>query len=346
MEIKAIAPETEVISQENIVESPKEEAKELTVREEIEKTAKEIRARDDSGKFAKKSTDLKESAPKAKESPVQAQEQPQKDLPPKVTPPNSWTAAAKAKWEKLEPDVQQEILKREKEVETGFTRLDEDRAAGKAFKDVVAPYVAMINAEGGTPVTAIKELLNTAYLLRTASPQAKGQLILQLARQFGADLSVSQSQQKIDPQLQAIQQKLANLEQQHQSELTQREQQEQATVQGQIAAFASDPKHIHFETVKPHMAALLQNGLAKDMEDAYEQAVYARPDIRSTLLQSQTADTEAKRVADAKAKADAARKASGSVQGSPGATAPKNPSIANRSLREELQANYRSVANG
>lgn len=344
MENEAVAPETEVIPQENIVESPKEEPKELTVREEIEKTAKEIRTRDESGKFAKKSEETKESATKAKESPVQAQEQPsvQKGL----TPPNSWTPAAKAKWDKLEPDIQQEVLRREGEVEKGFTKLDEDRAAGKAFKDVIAPYMAHINAEGGTPITAVQSLLNTAHVLRTASPQDKGRMILQLAQQYGADLSVSQSQHKVDPQLQAIQQKLANLEQQRQSELTQREQQDQATIQGQITAFASDPKHIHFESVKPHMAALLKEGLAKDMEDAYEQAVYARPDIRSTVLQSQQTELEAKRVADAKAKADAARKASGSVLGSPGATAPTNPNIANRTLREDLQANYRAAVNG
>ena len=94
------------------------------------------------------------------------------------------------------------------------------------------------------------------------------------------------------------------------------------------------------------MAALLKDGLAKDLQDAYDQAVYARPDIRSTLLEQQLAEKEAKRVADAKAKADAARKASGSVTGSPGATAPSKSNVPERSLREELVANLAAARNG
>lgn len=306
--------------------------------DEVNEEKKSAKSRDEGGKFKKEPKEVKEP-----DEPVEIAAE-----PAKVTnAPNSWTPVAKAKWAELPADIQAEVSRREAEVEKGFTKLDEERSAGKSFKEIVSPYMPMIQAEGGTPITAIKELLNTAYLLRTATPQAKGQMLMQLAQQFGADFSqVSQDQTHVDPQLRAIQSELAQLKNERQRDLTLREQQEQATIQSQITAFASDPKHIHFESVKPHMAALLKEGLAKDMDDAYEQAVYARPDIRSTVLQSQQAELEAKRVADAKAKADAARKASGSITGSPGATAPSNSNTPERTLREDIEAAFATSRNG
>ena len=332
--------EEEIKQDETIVDES------ISLRDELETAFKEAREKEEAPVVDAKETKQEEPSKEAATADSAAPEQPQKPIE-MATPPNSWTAAAKAKWDKIDPDLRSEILKRESEVEKGFTKFDEERSVGKTFKEVLSPYMPMIQAEGGTPVTAVQSLLNTAYQLRTASPTQKGQLLMELARQYGADFSqVSSTQPQVDPQLQAIYQELAQLKNARQQEMTQREQQEQAALQGTIAAFAADPKHIHFESVKPHMAALLKDGLAKDLQDAYDQAVYARPDIRSTLLEQQLAEKEAKRVADAKAKADAARKASGSVTGSPGATAPSKSNVPERSLREELVANLAAARNG
>lgn len=309
------------------------------VQDEKEEVKDEKRVRDDSGKFAKKEAKQKDQP--SKEVIPEAKEEPKTE----IKPPNSWSAAAKAKWAEMPTELQAEINKREIEVHQGFTRLDEDRQFGKVLKDIVQPYMPIIQAEGGTPVTAIQALLNSAYVLRTGTPQAKTQLFQQLAHQYGVDLTqVSQVQTKVDPQLQAIQSELMQLRSETQRQKGEREQQERAALQGQIDTFAADPKNAHFETVKADMAALLQGGRAKDLREAYDMAVWARPDIRSTLLQSQSAELEAKRVAEAKAKADAARKASVSVKGGPGAAAPTNSAVSNRSLREELEANIRELA--
>lgn len=306
--------------------------------EEIKET-EDKRSRDEAGKFAKKETKQKEAS-KENISEVRS------DAKTEIKAPNSWSANAKTKWTEIPTELQAEINKRETEIHQGFTRMDEDRQFGKALKDIVQPYMPIIQAEGGTPVTAIQALLNSAYVLRTGTPQAKTQLFQQLAQQYGVDLAqISQGQVKVDPQLQAIQSELVQLKSDRQQEITMREQQQREALQGTIDAFAADPAHVHFEVVKPHMVALLKGGLAKDLQDAYDQAVHARPDIRSTLLQSQSAELEANRIADAKAKADKARKASVSVRGGPGATAPTNSTVSNRSLREELVANFRELGN-
>lgn len=349
----------EVIEQPPVAE---QEAAPLTLREEIESAVKTVsekqvepnkealeteatkaqKARDESGKFVKKEAEPKAEKPALKTETTTPTAAPEK---PKV--PEHLKPAIKAKWDTLSPDVQEAILAREEETDKVIKRQDEERMFGKQVKDVITPYMPMIQAEGSTPAVAVQSLLNTAYQLRTGTPQQKGQMIMQLAKQFGAELpQVSQGDTYVDPQVQALQEQVESLKNSFQQTTTQREQQEQANINTTIAAFAADPKNAHFETVRNHMSALLKGGLAKDLQDAYDQAVYANPDTRSALIQSQTADLEAKRVAEQKAKADAARKAAGSITGGPGATAPKNPSVASRSLREELEANFRSVANG
>lgn len=269
---------------------------------------------------------------------------------PTVTPttdtPRSWQNEQRTKLlATATPELRAEIAKREQEFEKLATRQDDERNFGKQLKEVITPYMPIIQAEGGNPVAAVQNLLNTAYIMRTANPEQKTQLFMNLAKQYGVDLSqASQPSPYIDPQVETLQQRIQRLENERLQDTQRTQQQEQATLQRQIEAFATDPAHPHYETVKADMAALLAQGRAKDLDDAYEKACWVHPDIRSTLQQSQLQAAEEKRVADIKAKADQARRAGGSVNGGPGISVPNigNP---NRSLREELEANFRSHLN-
>lgn len=62
------------------------------------------------------------------------------------------------------------------------------------------------------------------------------------------------------------------------------------------------PKHKYFAQVKPIMFALLNNNLAYDFEDAYQQALWLVPDLRKQMLDEQMAF-------NLKVKADEAQKA-------------------------------------
>lgn len=268
------------------VESPSEEPE-----------AKSEKTRDEAGKFAKKPAEVapEEKVPDA---------------------PRSWTNEEKAKWAEATPEVRKAILRRESEVEQGFTKLDEDRNFGKSIKDVVTPYMQIINAEGGTPATAIQSLLNTAYILRTAPAAQKTALFHQLARQYGVDLSQPNNTSAVQPN--ALLTEINQLKQQIQQQPEVfRQQQESLAIKSQIDTFAADPKNIHYEKLKPVMASLLQGGQAKDMQDAYDKASWADPDIRSSLVATQSAETETKRIAEIKAKTEQSRKASVSIKGSP-----------------------------
>lgn len=261
-----------------------------------------------------------------------------------LAPPNGWSAEAKAKWHELSPEVMAAVQKREQDISKFTSTRDEHASFGKEMYQTVQPYLATIKAEGGTPTTAIQALLNTAYVLRVGNPEQKKQLLLQTAREYGVDLGQPEQQQhtNVAPEFQTLQQEVQQLR----GIVTQRDENERqrlnAEVQTELEAFAADPKNTHFGEVKGHMAALISQGAAKGLQDAYDQAVWARPETRATLLAQQRAEEEQKRVAAAKTKAAEARRKSIGITGGPGNTAAKS-APEDRSLRDELEANLAAL---
>jgi len=297
--------------------------------EDVADEPKADRARDETGKFAK----VEEVAEPVAEPVVEA---------PVLEAPRSWTGPMKEKWATLPPDVQAEITRRENDVHKMVTSSEGELRLGRELKDVITPYMPIIQAEGGTPATAVQSLLNTAYQLRTGTPERKAQLIQEIANTYGVDLGhLTQGQQPQDNYVRQLQMEIQNLKQtlNPQAIIGQlQEQQETARLMSDIEAFKSNPANKHFETVKAAMAPLLSSGQAKDLQEAYDMACWANPNIRSTLLQTQEAEKAAKR----KAEMDAKKNAAVSVKGSPSA-ASGNAKTPERSLREELAANLAAV---
>lgn len=251
-------------------------------------------------------------------------------------PPQGLSAKMKEKWKTLDPEVRQELARREEDFHKKLTASDSEYHLGKKMKDVISPYMPIIQAEGGTPEGAVKDLLNTAYILRTGQPQQKAQLLMQVAQQYGVDLQQAmQPQEQVHPALAQMQQELAMLRQQANPEVIKQQLQEQMesdNIMAQVNAFAGNPANKYFEQVKPLMASLLSSGAAQDLQEAYDRACYADPTIRSTLLAEQNKANEAKRKAEIQRK----KQASASVVGSPDGTSP-NAKAPNKSLEDELR---------
>lgn len=301
------------------------------------------RARDESGRFAK---DEQPKERKAEDKPQDAaqsapQEQPAK---PAVKAPDGWTAEMKALFGTLDPKVQAEISRRETELTRKITSVDEERTFGRKLKEVASPYMATIIAEGSTVDQAFAQFLNYAHIMRQGTPQQKAAALQNVARTHGVQLNQQPQPNALHPAIETLQQRIDRMEQERQAEINTRQQQESEALQSEIERFSTDPKNVHFETVKAHMGALLQSGLAKDLQDAYDQACHAHPEIRSTLSAAQLAAVEEKRIADQKAKAEAAKKAGGSIAGGPGgARAPANSNGSVGSIDDDIRAAFRSV---
>jgi hypothetical protein len=233
--------------------------------------------------------------------------------------------------------VRAEILKREADIHKGFTKMDEERNFGREMQRIVGPYEAVIRAAGGTVPSAVQDVLNTAYILRTADPQTKARTIAQVCQHYGIDLNlVAQPQQAVDPNIAALQREVQQLRADRAREQQQAQQQLEQQVLNQVETFAQDPKHPHFRAVSVHMGALMQAGQAADMEQAYEMAVWARPDLRAQLLAEQQAQQNTQ--AQNRQRTDKARAKAVSVRGGPGGYTP--PSKPPETVREALQAAF------
>lgn len=260
-----------------------------------------------------------------------------------VAPPANLKPELRAAWDAAPPELRKHFADREAEIHRGFTRMDEERQYGKQMRDVITPYLPLIQAQGGDPASAVKSLLNTAYIFTAGTPAQKVQALQAVAQQYGIPLDQVQQiqqQQRVDPMVAAMQREVHELKNARQQEVAQREQLEQHQIQTEIAAFAAAPGHEHFEQVRTYLASLLTNGHAKDLQDAYDQAVWARPDLRATVLAAQQQTARQAQATQAQARATAAKQAAGSVSGTPGITVPVG--APDRSLREELRANLRA----
>jgi hypothetical protein len=280
-------------------------------------------------------------------------------------PPHTWTAGAKAAYVKasagqpLTPDEAKTLVaeqrKREADFTNGIRKFSEAAGQWQRIEQIAQPYEAMIKAAGGHE-RVVSDLLNTNWRLVTATPQEKTQLLLEVAKRFGADMTgfgAPQSQtQGIDPQ--AIQrmvqeqlnphmQRFDQFQNQYLTAQQRSEQQQQQETQGQIEAFrnATDPKtgqpqHVYFENVRGTMAALLESGTAKTLEDAYEAACLANPEVRRFVLAEQRKAEDAARLAETQRAANDAKRALGvNVSGQGGAGM---ADASKRSLRDDLAA--------
>lgn len=279
--------------------------------------------------------------PEVKEEPAKEVSEPVVEVETtKLDAPVALSGAIKAKWNELPADVQAEWKKREDDIHRMMTAKEGELNLGRSIKEIATPYEAIIRSEGGTVEGAFKDLMNTAYVLRTGSPQQKANLILQTAQQYGVDLrSYIGGQQQANP-LSAIQQELQQLREQAnpariKSQL--QEEMESVRVSGEIQAFAANPQNVHFEAVKSTMGSLISSGRAKDLQSAYDMAIWSDPSIRSELLKAQTAQETAKKKAEMEAK----KKASASVSGSPGLASP-NSSAPQKSIEDELRDQMRA----
>lgn len=332
--------------------------------------------RDEHGRFIGKTAEADPAAPVAQD---QAAVDPAKPADPAAAvdpqakadaraaaaPPATWSAGAKAIYASLPEIARKEIAKRETDYARGIQQYAEKAKVADSFMREAQPYEAMLRAEGSNPVAALSAFLQQAYTLRSATPQERGRLIMETAQKFGADLSPYLGQQAEQPggqtqdlsQVQALVQQLVaphlrKIQQWENSQATAQQHQEQQMEQeisSQITAFQSatnedgSPKHLYFENVRPLMSAFFANGQAKDLEQAYDMACFANPEVRAALIADQHRAADAQRLEEAKRKTGQAKSASFNPTGQGGIGI---AGATQSSLRDELAAQIDAATGG
>lgn len=288
------------------------------------------KARDETGKFAKAPEPVQDAPQVTTEAPTEP-----------IRPPAAWSAQAKADFATLAPHIQQEVLKRERDMDKGLQERASKLQRYEPLETILAPHREKWSLAGVTQETALTQLLAASDYLERDPINA----IQYLARQYGVNLAQAQQgqapQPQSDPVVSQLQQQLQGLQSQMQQRETSEQNRAANELQSQIAAFQADPANIYFENVKPQMAALLRDGQAQDLKGAYDQAIWANPETRGLMLAEQQKQAQASVLKAAQDKAKAAGLASGSLNGSASGNA--MPASTGNSIEDDVRAAMASI---
>lgn len=178
---------------------------------EAEKSPLE-RARDEAGKFAKGSARAVPAAavkPKV-EPPEGAPAAPGAETPaapppaPTLKAPQSWKPSVREAWSKVPPEVQQEVLRRDAEINRTLQETAEARKSMEQVRQTLSPYESLARSAGMDTIKYAGAIMQTASALRMGSPQQKAHVIASLIASEGIDIdsinAVMQGQAPQGPQ--------------------------------------------------------------------------------------------------------------------------------------------------
>jgi hypothetical protein len=253
--------------------------------------------------------------------------------------PNTWKKELADTWKTLPESARQEIHRREQDMHNGLRQYKDAAGFGQSLAREMAPYQGIMQKNGVTPQAIVRDIMGALNTMATGSDESKASTFLQLARTYGINLdnvmslhSRAPSQQA--PELTALKQEIGEVR----NRLTQADQERELALQREddatVQRFLNDPKNEHAKAVSAQMAGLLTSGQAKDLDDAYQQAIWLHPETRQKLLAKQ--DAERRKTESEQAKS--ARKASSTnVQRRGTPPAPARKGTMDDTIRSELR---------
>ena len=299
--------------------------------------AQDAHARDEKGRFASKPPEAKQKAAverkpetevKAPLSPASvsgtAAPQVAASNVTTVKAPQSWTPAEREEFGKLPRVAQEAVLRRETEFQKSIQESAEHRNGYQQFQKVIAPYEGLIRSRGGEPVQVVDAAVRAYVGLHTSPPHVQAQMIANMVRGLNVPIDVldsvlaGETSQTQAPQPQfdesAIEQRLlARLESQR--------------VAQEVASWSQGKEF--FDDVSSTMEGLLlaaaKSKRPMSLDQAYEQACRADPQISGVLEGRKAEETKKTKEAELAQK----RVAATSVRSSPagrmnGASSPKS----------------------
>jgi hypothetical protein len=258
--------------------------------------------------------------------------------------PKSWKKDYEPHWGKFPREVQEYVSNvREKEYLDGLEQYKAGHTWATPVREVVEPYMPMINAAGVDAPTALKYLLNAHYQLVYADADAKHKFFANLARDYGIDITKipQEAQAASTPAEKALRERLEKLEGSTTQFMSTQAAERRAGIDKEVAAFAADPKHPYFDECSDDIARLLRADPRLPLGDAYERAVWANPVTRAkeqTRISTENAEKQRK---EAEERAQAAKKARAtSARGKP---VPKESTTPLGSMDETLRETLRDI---
>jgi len=329
-----------------------------------EGSGKPSTGRDSLGRFLPKTAQTADPGPLAPPGtqplaqPAIGQPAPAQPAAQGIPAPASFSVMAREAWAQVPAAVQQEVSRREQQMQQWANDTAPARQLGEQFWERVQPFMGAIQAEGVDPLTAVENLLQWGARMRMGTPGEKALTVANMVRAYGVSIEdldsalvngrVPQSQQQTnghDPQYvqQAVQQALQPLYQAALARQTQLQQAAEEHTRGEIEAFAADPKHKYFPDLRGIMADLVdvaqKNGGDLSYEDAYNRAAMLHPEISKVIIaQRQGVNAHQLTAAAQRAKAAAVSVVGSAPIGNPN---PSEPSSIRESIEAAIEAHSR-----
>jgi hypothetical protein len=258
------------------------------------------RARTETGQFAKKPATAEKPVETAPAPQARAPSQPQATVPPvaKIAPPPNWKGNGKVAWDRLPDPIK-------KEISDDYSHLSQTDGELSRLKAAIGDRAQLLAANYGS----VEQGLQNLFAISDLATKNPAGFIQWFSQQRGIDLRQliegvqGQPQQQPQDAQHPLVQEVLSLRNTVQQMIQQQQLGQTSQLQAEIDDFSNDTAHPYFNDVKADMAALLGAGRAKNLQEAYDMAVWAHPDVRQSLIakERETAmNANAAKVAQAK----------------------------------------------
>lgn len=224
--------------------------------------------------------------------------------------PVSLPADAREVWKDTPPAMKAAIAKREADYAKGIEKYRDNAHRAEQMDNVLGRYQHYFAMTGEPVGQTVDNLLRTAANLHMAPPATKAQIVAGLINQFGVPIDALDAilagenvprgthddvDSRIQQALQPFQQIISQQQQREQYE----RQQQQAKVAMEIQTFAANNEF--YSDVASDMADFLdvatRNGRTMSLEEAYQRACVAHPQISQILASRSKAPTPQQKAA-------------------------------------------------
>lgn len=229
---------------------------------------------------------VKEGADKAKKGESEGegvQAEPQQAAPPKEKRP-TWYKDEYGDWAKLPENFRNALREQERNAAQAIEKHSTAAKAWEPVNKLLEPHLNEMRAAGVEPQQYVSQLINADRFLRQdpvaglnwIAQQYAGMDVIQLAQWMYDN---GQQPQQVDPR----DEKIAALEQRLNRFETQGQTAQQQAINKQIADWSADKPD--FPAVRLKMAALAKESPGASLDQLYEEARWAHPEIRERILQ-------------------------------------------------------------
>lgn len=213
--------------------------------------------------------------------------------------PQAWRGPLKEKWSKVDPEIRQEITRRERETGRILQEASNHRKFTEGFQEVLQPYLPRLQSANVHPLKAVQSLLAADAALATAPMAKRAELMATMIKDYGIDFQMldaalagknpsetsptaiidARVQAGVEAALAPFRQFMGNQQQREQAQVQATQQQ----VQTEVNAMAADAtKYPEFWNVQQDMADITDSyyrrGIYLSADEAYSRAVRMNPE--------------------------------------------------------------------